>query len=140
MAKASTSMDDGFAEVKAGSSFKLGAPGDYIKGKYLGSSNFEGKFGTTKSHKIEAEEGVYHDIDADSMQPVGDAIKLVPGTIYSVIEKPIFAEQIAQAKEGQRIIVRFEELKKSKATGKNYKYIIVKLDTSFKPAEEVPFM
>lgn len=133
-------MDEGFAEVKAGNAFKFGAPGDYIKGKYLGFSMFEGKFGTTKSHKVEAEEGLYHEIDADTMLPIGDALPLVAGATYSVIEKPIFAEKIAQAKEGQRLIVRFDELKKSKATGKNYKMINVKLETGFKAVEEVPFM
>jgi hypothetical protein len=140
MPKANTSMDEGFVEVKAGSSFKFGAPGDYIKGTYRGFSMFDGVYGPTKSHKIEAEDGVYHEIDKDSMQPVGEAIAVTPGSLCSILEKPIFADKIAQAKEGQRVIIRFEDLRKSKSNGKNYKNIVVKLDASFKPQADVPFM
>ena len=110
----SSDFDAGFVEPSKSSTFKFGKPGDAIKGVYLGGKPFSGEYGPTVIHSIRAVGGSFHDIVDDVPSATPTALK--PGEIYSVFEKGTFSEQIAQAKVGQLVIVRYVEEKAKKNT------------------------
>lgn len=124
--------DADFAEPKVGK-FNFNKVGDFIKGKYMGSKPFDGTYGPTIIHSVEAEAGVWHDEES------GAEITLTPGEVYSFFEKPVFADQISKAQVGQRVLLSFDEEKKSQNNGKMYKLIKCKLDTKFVAPSDDPF-
>ena len=114
-----TNFDDGLEKPKK-SIFKFGAPGDQIKGTLVAVSDFTGEFGTTKSYSVRAEAGSYHDI-VDTVAEK-EATQLTPGTVYNFLGKPIFMDDLNQAKIGQKVLVRFVEERKNQK-GRAYKFI-----------------
>lgn len=133
----SSDFDAGFEQPKT-NSFKFGKPGDAIKGEYLGSKPFEGQYGPTFIHSVRAVAGSYHDIVDDVVQEAATPVK--PGETYSVFEKVTFADQIAQAKVGQMVIVRYVEEKAKKGTdGKKksdrFKHVVCLLGPMSEPQE-----
>lgn len=118
-------FDKGFERPKSGT-WKPGKPGDVLKGTYVGKKPFEGDYGPTTIYQFKAIEGFYHDIAKDETVSASPT-KLEAGTMYSVFERNTFADDMAQAKVGQKVILRFEEMKKPKTGGKPYKLVVALL-------------
>jgi len=125
-------FDAGF-EKPVSNMWKPGRPADVIKGVYIGFKETISKYNDeiTKIHEVSAIAGGFHNIIENE---VGDSVvseKETPvkeGESYFFYEKNTFADDIAKAKHGQQIIVRFVEMRKPQASGsKPYKYLECKL-------------
>jgi len=130
-----------FVEPPKAGTFKLAQVGDFIKGKYLGSKEFEGDYGKTLIYSIEAEKGLFHEFDCgadEKPKPAGEMMPVEAGVEYGVFDHFSFHDQIKKVGIGQRIIIQFVDRKPSAdRKGKFYKVISCKLDPKYaKPIEE----
>ena len=118
--------EEGFAKPQS-MSWKPGVPGDAIKGIFTGNvKQFVGQYGPCDIYDLVGIEGSWNVIDEDG-KPTKVIGTVVAGAPYSVWAKKSFADDIALAKRGQELIVKFVEMRKPKSGGKSYKYIECKL-------------
>lgn len=104
---------DGYEEVKA-KYFKLGKPGDYIRGTYIelrkGISQLPGKEGEpTLNYVTKVLDGFFHDGE--------DKIILEKGSVWTVSGRITIDEKMKDVKIGQQFIVQYVEDKPSKKKG-----------------------
>ena len=121
-ATAEAMSEEGYKKPEV-NSWKPGSPGDAIKGIFTGIvRQFEGQYGVTHIYDVLGIEGSFHNIDEDG-KPTDEVVTILPGQTYAVFERSTFADDIKRAKAGQRIIIRFTELRKPKSGGKPYKMV-----------------
>lgn len=118
-------FDAGFEKPKA-NMWKPGKHGNVIKGVYLGSKAFEGKYGATESHEFKGIAGHFNGID-ESEKVDENPTQIVPGETYIVMDRTTIHDDIKRAKIGQQVIIRYVEDRKPKSGGKPYKYVEAKL-------------
>lgn len=118
-------FDAGFEKPKA-NMWKPGKHGNVLKGVYVGSKAFTGKYGETESHEFKALAGRYNNIKED--ETVDENVtEIVPGEHYVVMDRTTIHDDIKKAVVGQQVIIRYVEDRKPKAGGKPYKYVECKL-------------
>lgn len=137
MSTPANDFDAGF-EKPVSNMWKPGKEGDVIKGVYVGFKEVDSKFNDekTKIHEVTAIAGSFHNVteDASGANVVDEnATEVKADESYVFYEKSTFADDIAKAVPGQKVIVRFIEWRKPKSGGKPYKYVECKLDKTFKP-------
>lgn len=114
--------EEGFKKPEV-NTWKPGKPGDAIKGIVTGAVRaFEGQYGETHIYELVGIEGEYHQLNDDG-QPTDDVVVIEPGLTYALFERATFADDLKRAKPGQKVIIRFTELRKPKSGGKPYKFV-----------------
>lgn len=103
--------------------FKWGKVGNFISGTLLSvremESNFADKKGQmVKQYEIKVSGGRFNDLD-ESKNPKDPAIDLLPGEIWTVSGKDSIDEQMRRVLIGQKVGMKFEELRPNKQKGYN---------------------
>jgi len=118
-------FDAGFEKPQS-NSWKPGKEGDVIKGVYLSTKEVEGKYGPVKVHELRGLAGKFHNIKEDETVDEAET-EVVAGESYVAWGRSTFDDDIAKAKPGQQVILRFIEMRKPKSGGKPYKMVECKL-------------
>ena len=118
----SSMSEDGFEKPQA-MAWKPGKPGDAIKGIFTGNvKEFEGQYGKSQIYELVGIEGSWNTLDADG-NLTGIVGNVVAGALYGVFSRKTIEDDIKRAKPGQKIIVKYVELRKPKTGGKPYKVV-----------------